>query len=101
MTITPTQIAFPWSATLRTILQTVSGLILGAWAIITVAAVLAPQLLAAIGDLLPPEWAAWAVGAVAFIGALAGAFARVMAIPGVNDWLTKIKLGATPRHTAV
>lgn len=97
--ITPTQVAYPWAATLRTILQTVAGLILGAAAFVTVLATLAPQFLAAIADLLPPEWYAWAVGAVAFIGALSGALARIMAIPGVNEWLTRIKLGATPKPT--
>jgi protein-S-isoprenylcysteine O-methyltransferase Ste14 len=89
-----TQVTRPWTATFRTILQTVAGAILGAAGIVAALAILAPQFLAAIADVLPPEWLAWATAAVATIGALAGAFARVMAIPGVNEWLTKIKLAA-------
>ncbi|TFC59395.1 MULTISPECIES: hypothetical protein [unclassified Cryobacterium] len=98
---TPTQLAYPWTATARTIAQTVAGVILGGSAVIATIAVLAPQFLAAVADILPPTWLAWATGAVATIGALAGAFARIMAVPGVNDWLTKIKLSATPaKHEA-
>jgi len=99
-TVTPTQVAYPGAATIRTILQTVSGVILGAAAVVATIAVLAPQFLAAVADILPPSWLAWATGAVATIGALAGAFARIMAIPGVNEWLTKVRLSAEPKHTA-
>lgn len=96
MTITPTQVAYPWTATARTVAQTVAGVILGGSAVVATIAVLAPQFLAAVAVILPPEWLAWATGAVATIGALAGAFARIMAIPGVNAWLTRIKLSAAP-----
>lgn len=96
MTTTPTQVAYPWTATARTIAQTVAGVIIAASTFIAGFAVLAPQFLAAVADILPPEWFAWASGAVVTIGALAGAVARIMAIPGVNTWLTKIKLSATP-----
>ncbi|WP_104127996.1 hypothetical protein [Cryobacterium sp. Y57] len=94
MTATPTQVARPWTATARTVLQAVAGAILGAAALVAAVAVLAPQFLEAVAAILPPEWLAWATGAVATIGAVAGAFARIMAIPGVNEWLTKIKLAA-------
>ena len=90
----PAQIARPWQATIRTVLQTVAGVILGAATVIATIAILAPQFLEAVAAILPPEALAWATGAVATIGALAGAFARIMAIPGVNEWLTKIKLAA-------
>jgi protein-S-isoprenylcysteine O-methyltransferase Ste14 len=94
MTTTPTQVARPWTATARTALQAVAGAILGAAALVAAVAVLAPQFLEAVAAILPPEWLAWATAAVATIGAVAGAVARIMAIPGVNEWLTKIKLAA-------
>jgi hypothetical protein len=101
MTTTPTQVTYPWAATARTVLQSVAGVILGASAFVAGLAILAPQFLVAVADILPPEWLAWATGAVATIGALAGAFARIMAIPGVNAWLTKVKLSASPaKHSA-
>jgi cbb3-type cytochrome oxidase subunit 1 len=99
-TTTPTQVAEPWKATLRTALQTVAGVLLGLVSFVAGAAVLAPQFLDAIQAILPPEWAGYAAGAVAFIGTLAGVFARIMAIPGVNDYLTKLKLGASAAPTA-
>jgi hypothetical protein len=98
--LTPTQVAYPGAAVLRTILQTVAGVILGAASVTAVVAVFAPQFLEAVATILPPEWLAWATGAVATIGALAGAFARIMAIPGVNAWLTTVKLGAAGKHEA-
>lgn len=95
-TVPPTQVAYPWRATLRTILQTVAGVVLGLASAIAAVAVLAPQFLAALAEILPPEWYAYAVTAVAFIGLLAGTVTKIMAIPGVNVWLTKWKLGAAP-----
>lgn len=98
-TVPPTQIAHPWLATVRTILQTIAGVVIGFASVIAVAAVLAPQFLDAIAILLPPEWYAYALAVVAFIGTLAGAVARIMAIPGVNNWLTRAHLGAAPGLT--
>jgi sugar phosphate permease len=92
---TATQIAHPWVATSRTILQTLAGTILAFTSFTAGLAVFAPQLLAAIIDVLPVNWAAYATGAVAVISAFAGATARVMAIHGVNDFLTKIWFGPT------
>jgi protein-S-isoprenylcysteine O-methyltransferase Ste14 len=94
----PTQVTHPGAATARTILQAVAGAILTAATVVATLAVFAPQFLTAIADILPPEWLAWATGAVAAIGAFAGALARVMAIPGVNAWLTTVKLGAAGKH---
>jgi uncharacterized membrane protein len=93
-----TQVTHPGAATARTILQAVAGSILTGATIVAALAVFAPQFLAAIADILPAEWLAWATGAVAAIGAFAGALARVMAIPGVNAWLTTVKLGAAGKH---
>jgi len=92
-----TQVAHPTNAAVRTALQSVAGVVLTAASVIATLAILAPQFLVAVQDILPPEWAAYAAGAVAFIGTLSGVVARLMAIPGVNEWLTQIKLGATPK----
>ena len=81
----------------RTALQAVASSIIGIFAFVAVLAVLAPQFLEALKDILPPSWYAWLLGAVAFIGALATAFARIMAIPGVNEWLIRhSKFGTAP-----
>jgi len=96
MTTTPTQVAHPRKASLRTIVQALAGQVLALAAIIPVLALVAPKFLDALGTLLPPAVYAYLAGAVAFIAVLSGAVARIMAIPGVNAWLTRIKLGATP-----
>lgn len=93
--VAPTQVVFPWKATARTVVQSVAGVLLGAVSIIGTVNIFAPQVLVAVVDVLPAEWAVWATGAVAFIGVLSGAVARVMAIPGVNEWLKKVALGAS------
>jgi hypothetical protein len=56
------------------------------------------RLLATIVDILPSSWAAYATGAVTFISPLAGCIARVMAISGVNEYLTKIHLGVVVKN---
>jgi sugar phosphate permease len=95
---TATQIAHPWVATGRTILQTTAGGILAFASFTAGLAVFAPQLLAAIVDVLPANWAAYATGAVTVISTFAGATAHVMAIPGVNEYLTKIHLGVVAEN---
>jgi hypothetical protein len=74
----PTQTRHPWRATVRTALAA------------TVAFLpLVPTIVHELGaESLP--WAAAIVAAAA-------AITRVMAIPGVNDWLTGLGLGATPK----
>jgi len=95
-TPTPTQIAYPWKATLRTVLQTLAGIVLGLASFISAAAIFAPQLLDAITEILPPEWVPYAAAAVAFVVLLSATVTRIMVIPGVNEFLTKLKLGAVP-----
>lgn len=49
-----------------------------------------------------PSWVFLALnGIVVATALLAGLVARVMAVPGVNDWLVKIGLGSVPRSTLV
>lgn len=42
-----------------------------------------------VGEYLPPGFRAWMLGAAALLTAIAGAAARVMALPVVNDWLSR------------
>lgn len=86
----PTQVDFPWKATLRTAVQVVVSL-----------AVVVPAILAALdssglSQYLGSLWPRL-VGAGAFLVALSAALARVMAIPQVNEWLKAVGLGAEPK----
>lgn len=74
----PTQVVHPAQATLRTMLQVVLGL-----------APIAPVLVADLGvDTTLPI--------VAGLLAASAVITRVMAIPGVDQFLTKLGLGARP-----
>ena len=79
----PTQTAHPWKATLRTIVSVVVSL-----------AAAAPIIYTAITDQSPEL----ATGAFATALAVSAAITRLMALPVVNALLTKIGLGAAPRH---
>lgn len=86
-----TQVAYPWKATLRTVTQVVPALVV-------LAAIVLPIVYDEIEKAFPgspvlPIVAA-AIGAVTFITAL---FTRIMAVPQVNEFLTKLGLGATPK----
>lgn len=78
----PTQVRFPWRATVRTVIQAIPAV-----------AVAVPGVVAAIEQdhpgLLGP------VGLVAVTAS--GIAARVMALPAVNDLLTRFGLGAEPK----
>ena len=82
MTDQPTQVRYPWRATARTVLQTLPAL-----------AVAVPAVVVAIEQdhpgLLGPA------GVVAVTAS--GIVARVMALPAVNDLLTRFGLGAEPK----
>lgn len=45
-----------------------------------------------VADILPAGWAAWLLGASAAIAAVSAAVAKVMAIPGFNNWLRRHRL---------
>lgn len=64
-------------------------------------ALVLPQIIDALG--LPVESALylWLVGLAAGVTAVAAALSRIMAIPAVNTWLTKIGLGSVPKHAAL
>ena len=88
--MTSTQTSYPWRAVVRTVVQ------VGLSALIIV-----PIIIGIVSDgmaaYLPDEWEAWLAGAAAFLTALSGVFARVMAIPAINDALAKVGLSAAPR----
>lgn len=76
-TPSPTQVRHPWRATVRTILAAVVGL----------------------ATLLPYVLTDTNVGtgvAVTQALAIAGVVTRIMAAPGMNEWLTSVGLGPTP-----
>ena len=86
----PTQVAYPWRATVRTALAYIVGTAVVlplVWTAVqqTLGAYLSPAVAAAIG---------WTV---ALLVAVSTAVTRVMAIPAVNAWLTRVlDLGAAP-----
>lgn len=97
---TPTQVANPVKAALRTFVQAAVSVIGFLTVAIPTLNAVAPQILDAIRPLLPESWVAYAAGVVVTIGVIAAAFARLMAIKQINDALTKIGLGATPSKDA-
>ena len=94
--MTPTQVAHPWRASLRT-----------AVAVLLAVALVLPIVWAIIGEELAkvgwaiPEPIGTVVGVIiAAITAAAAIVTRVMAIPAVSDWLTRLNLGPTPAGQA-
>lgn len=90
---TTTQQQHPGKATARTVVQSFLSTL-------AVLGVVLPVAIEIIGDdlgrYLPDGWIVWLVGAAAFVAALAGAVARIMAIPGVDAWLKRIGLASAP-----
>lgn len=78
----PTQVRYPWKATLRTAIAFILPLAAGAPLIYQAAFAHDP---------------AAATGIGASILAIAAGITRLMALPVVNDALTKIGLGSTPK----
>lgn len=92
--VVPTQVARPWRATWRTVVQ------VGLPAFLIFAGVL-PEILETViggmGDTLPAGVRAWLAAAAAVVTAAAGTLARIAAIPAVNDWLKVLSLSADGR----
>jgi hypothetical protein len=88
---TPSQVAHPWKATLRTVVQV--GIVLFAFVLTA-----GPEILEILAEdlkaQLPPGLYSWMLAAAALLTALAGAVARIMALPKVNEALGKIRLDA-------
>lgn len=91
LAVVPSQVARPWRATARTVLQ------VGLPAFALLVGIL-PEVLAAVitgmGDTLPEGLRLWLLGAAAVVTALAGTLARIAAIPGVNRLLASVNLDA-------
>ena len=88
---TPTQIAHPWRATVRTF---------AAVAVAALAALVAvlPVVQDFVNEVAPGSpVAAWIAGATVVVAALSGAVTRIMALASVNDFLAKVGLGAQPK----
>lgn len=90
MTSTVPSIWYKTQRVLRTFVQ------VGIPAFLTFALVL-PQIIEALGLPVDSGLRLWLVAVAAGVTAVAGAIARVMAIPAVNAWLTKIGLGSVPK----
>jgi hypothetical protein len=87
----PTQVAHPWKATIRTIIQTFLS-------VAAVLALVAPELQGFVDEWWPRSPAvAWIGIGAAFVASVAGVLTRIMAIPAVNEFLTRFGLGASPR----
>ena len=91
---TPTQVRFPLRAMLRTALAVV--LALGIVVPLSVEIILDEWAKAAP---VPEGARAWLLGASAAIVAVSAALTRIMAIPTVNEWLSRVGMGATPPTT--
>lgn len=66
-------------------------------------AVAAAEYLKSQVDVVVPGWVfVWLNAAIALSALLVGLFARLMAVPGVNDWFTKwLNLGSVPKSALV
>ena len=92
MTHASTEVQSIWFVSqrvLRTIVQT------GVPTFIVFSAVL-PQIIDALGLPVDNDVRLWLLAVAAGVTAVAGALARVMAVPAVNAWLVKIGLGSVP-----
>jgi hypothetical protein len=95
------EIWFKAQRVLRTAVQVaVSGVATIAGTILAIAAI-APEVLAELAKILPASWIAWATGALASLVGVASVVTRIMAIPKVNGWLTKIGLGSVPKDNVL
>lgn len=81
----PSQVTYPWRTTVRTVIQVVVGL-----------AAAMPQIIAAVQG----NSGAAATRAAAIALGVSAAISRIMAIPAVNDWLTRFGLGPVPASAA-
>lgn len=83
---TPTQVAHPWKAVVRTVATYVAATLA-----VLIAAV--PIVQDSLGPYLPDAWMAWLVGAAAVLGAIQVALTRIMALSQMQDLLSKVGLG--------
>lgn len=90
----PTQVAHPWRATVRTVIAYLlaAGIVVpAAWAIVG-------DELAKAGLILPPEVVAAVASVLAVLAVITGALTRIMALPRVADWMTRLNIGPKPKE---
>lgn len=87
-----------WFKTQRVLRTAVQVIVTGA-GILAIAVIVAPQILDALAAVLPGPVVAWIAGVIASAAAVSAALSRVMAIPAVDAWLTRLGLGSAPRST--
>ena len=92
---------FPNKRVIRTVLQSIAGFIVALAAGLGIFQLVAPQVLEAVREVLPPAWYAWLVGVIAAAGVLAGVLAKIMAIPQVDAWLKHFGAGTAPAGVEV
>lgn len=100
-TVTVQPIWYTRQRWIRTALQTGLAFLVTLGGSVAVLQAVAPQVLDALADVLPASWLAWLAGAFAFVIAIASALSKLMAIPVVNTWLTRIHAGSVPRAAAL
>lgn len=88
---------FPWQRAIRTGLQVLAGVIIATAGAIATIALVAPQILIAVKDLLRPEDYALLASWVAGIVAVSLALSRIMAIPQVDAFLKQFGAGSVPK----
>ncbi|VXC30173.1 conserved hypothetical protein [Microbacterium sp. 8M] len=86
------RIWFPNQRWIRTAVQVV----LAGIALLGIFVTVAPQVLAAVADVLPGPAVAWLTALIATLAAISAAISRVMAIPIVDQWLRKFGAGSAP-----
>jgi len=91
------EIWFKLQRVIRTALAVTLSIVITLAAGIGSIQVFAPQIFTELGKFLPPEFVAWLVGFFGFLVIVAGSITRIMAIPQVNAWLTKIGAGSVPK----
>lgn len=97
-TNTVPEIWYKTQRVLRTALAVlVSGASTFAAAVLTLQLV-APDILTELAKILPASWIAWLTATLATLVVVASVITRIMAIPGVNEWLTKVGLGSVPKR---
>ena len=97
--VVPSQVANPWRAAWRTFVQVLLPAVV---LILTVGPEVLRIVAEQLGGVVPDGWISWLLGAAGVLAAVAGAVARIMALPGVNRWLSRLKLDAgAPSASAV
>jgi len=83
---TPTQVAHPWKATLRTLVANLLAA-LAAWPL------LVSLVTDTLGPYLPESWVLWLGGSLGVIAAVTAFLTRLMASEWAQRWLVKVGLG--------